>query len=170
MAKNWNFSFSISPSNEYSGLIAFRMDWLDLLAVQGTLKSLFQHHSSKASILQCSELSRLGAHSWIWANHLVTHRRVCPIQSPFTVQKALHRLQADFPHQNFPTGFRIAFPCSLAILEKTGTQYTGESKTEGKLNTGSQKLKEDARNTLRFRKMILTQGKMRTGKPPMRPL
>ena len=51
--KYWSFSFSISPSNEYSGLISLRMDWLDLLAVQGTLKSLLQHHSSKASILQC---------------------------------------------------------------------------------------------------------------------
>ena len=49
--KYWSFSFSISPSNEYSGLISFRMDWLDLLAVQGTLKSLLQHHSSKASVL-----------------------------------------------------------------------------------------------------------------------
>ena len=52
--KYWSFSFSISPSNEYSGLISFRMDWLDLLAVQGTLKSLLQYHSSKASVLQCS--------------------------------------------------------------------------------------------------------------------
>ena len=52
--KYWSFSLSISPSNEYSGLISFRMDWLDLLAVQGTLKSLLQHHSSKASILWCS--------------------------------------------------------------------------------------------------------------------
>ena len=52
--KYWSFSFSISPSNEYSGLISLRMDWLDLLAVQGTLKSLLQHHSSKASILQHS--------------------------------------------------------------------------------------------------------------------
>ena len=52
--KYWSFSFSISPSNEYSGLISFRMDWLDLFVVQGTLKSLLQHHSSKASILQCS--------------------------------------------------------------------------------------------------------------------
>ena len=52
--KYWSFSFNISPSNEYSGLISFRMDWLDLLAVQGTLKSLLQHHSSKASILQLS--------------------------------------------------------------------------------------------------------------------
>ena len=52
--KYWSFSFSISPSNEHPGLISFTMDWLDLLAVQGTLKSLLQHHSSKASILQCS--------------------------------------------------------------------------------------------------------------------
>ena len=52
--KYWNFSFSIHPSNEYSGLIFFRMDWLDLLAIQGSLKNLLQHHSSKASILQCS--------------------------------------------------------------------------------------------------------------------
>ena len=52
--KYWCFSFSISPSNEYSGLISFRIDWFDLLAVQGTLKSVLQHHSSKASILQCS--------------------------------------------------------------------------------------------------------------------
>ena len=52
--KYWSFSFSIIPSKEHPGLISFRMDWLDLLAVQGTLKSLLQHHSSKASILQCS--------------------------------------------------------------------------------------------------------------------
>ena len=52
--KYWSFSFSISPSNEYSGLISFRMNWLDLLSVQGTVKSLLQHHSSKASILRCS--------------------------------------------------------------------------------------------------------------------
>ena len=52
--KYWSFGFSISPSNEHSGLISFKMDWLDLLAVQGTLKSLLQHHNSKASILQCS--------------------------------------------------------------------------------------------------------------------
>ena len=52
--KDWSFSFNISPSNEHPGLISFRMDWLDLLAVQGTLKSLFQHHNSKASNLWCS--------------------------------------------------------------------------------------------------------------------
>ena len=56
MPKYWSFSFSFSASNEYSGLISFRMDWLDLFAVPGTLKSLLQHHSSKASILWCSAL------------------------------------------------------------------------------------------------------------------
>ena len=58
--KYWSFSFSISPTNEYSGLISFRMDWFDLLVVQGTLKSLLQHHSSKASILWCS--------AFLWSN------------------------------------------------------------------------------------------------------
>ena len=60
--KYWSFSFSISPSNEHPGLISFRMDWLDLLAVQGTLKSLFHHHSSKASILQCSAFFKSNSH------------------------------------------------------------------------------------------------------------
>ena len=60
--KYWSFSLSISPSNEYSGLIFFRMDWLDLLAVQGTLKSLLQHHSSKASILWCSAFFSPNSH------------------------------------------------------------------------------------------------------------
>ena len=58
--KYWSFSFSIIPSNEYSGLVFFRMDWLDLLAVQGTLKSLIQHHSLKASILWCSAFFKVG--------------------------------------------------------------------------------------------------------------
>ena len=59
LPKCWNFSFSISPSDEYSGLISFRIDWLDLFVVQGTLKSLLQHHSSKASILWCSAFFRV---------------------------------------------------------------------------------------------------------------
>ena len=69
--KYWSFSFNISPSNEYSGLISFRMDWLDLLAIQGTLKSLLQHHSSKASILRCSALrspTLTSIHDY-WKNH-----------------------------------------------------------------------------------------------------
>ena len=60
--KYWSFSFSISPSNEYSGLMSFRMDWLDLLAVQGTLKSLLHHHSSKASILLHSAFLQSNSH------------------------------------------------------------------------------------------------------------
>ena len=69
--KYWSFSFSISPSSEHPGLISFRMDWLDLLAVQGALKSLLQHHSSKASILRCSAffivpLTSIYDH---WKNH-----------------------------------------------------------------------------------------------------
>ena len=64
--KYWSFSFSISPSNEYSGLITFRLDGLDLLAVQGTLKSLLQHHSSKASVLWCSDLwPNSHIHTWL---------------------------------------------------------------------------------------------------------
>ena len=69
--KYWSFSLSISPSNEYSGLISFRMDWLDLLAVQGTLKSLLQHHSSKGSIIWCSVLyspTLTSIHDY-WKNH-----------------------------------------------------------------------------------------------------
>ena len=58
----WSFSLNISPSNEYSGLISFRMDWMDLLAVRGTLKSLLQHHSSKASILWCSAFFTVHSH------------------------------------------------------------------------------------------------------------
>ena len=68
--KYWSFSFSISPSNKYTGLITFRMDWLDLLRVQGTLKSILQHHSSKASILQRSAffIVQLSHHDY-WENH-----------------------------------------------------------------------------------------------------
>ena len=74
--KYW--SFSISPSNEYSGLISFRIDWLDLLAVQGTLKSLLQHHSSKASILQCSALwSSSYIHTRLLENHIFDCMDLC---------------------------------------------------------------------------------------------
>ena len=63
--KYWSFSFSISPSNEHPGLISFRVDWLDLLAVQGTLKDLLQHHSSKASILRCSAFFGSNSHPYM---------------------------------------------------------------------------------------------------------
>ena len=71
--KYWSLSFSISPSNEYLRLISFRMDWLDLLAVQGTLKSLLQHHSSKASILQCSAFIMIQlSHPYMTAGRTMT--------------------------------------------------------------------------------------------------
>ena len=80
--KYWSFSFSISPSNEHPGLISFRMDWLGLLEVQGTLKSLLQHHSSKASILQCSAFFIVQlSHPYVttgkttWNNRLVPNRK-----------------------------------------------------------------------------------------------
>ena len=66
--KYWSFSFSISLSNEYSGLISSRIDWFDLLAVQGTLKGLLQHHNSKASILQCPAMVELSIHEY-WKSH-----------------------------------------------------------------------------------------------------
>ena len=72
--KYWSFSFSISPCNEHPGLISFRMDWLDLLAVQGTLKSLLQHHTSKASILQCSAFFTIHDH---WKNHSLDQMDLC---------------------------------------------------------------------------------------------
>ena len=78
--KYWSFSFSISPSNEHAGLISFRMDWLDLLAVQGTLKSLLQHHSSKASILQHSRFLYspilTSIHDY-WKNHSFDQTDLC---------------------------------------------------------------------------------------------
>ena len=77
--KNWSFSFSISLSNEYSGMISFRMDWLDHLAVQGTLKSLLQHHSSKASILLCSTffIVQLTSIYDYWKSHSFDQRDLC---------------------------------------------------------------------------------------------
>ena len=93
--KVWSFSFSISPSNEYSGLVSFRMDWLDLLAVQGTLKSLLQHHSSKASILLHSaffivQLSRpyvttgkaIALPRWTFSHHLFPPELTWPSTTP----------------------------------------------------------------------------------------
>ena len=78
--KYWSFSFNISPSNEHSGLISFRMDWLDLPAVQGTLKSLLQHHSSKASILQCLAFFTVPTLTSIhdhWKNHSLDEMGRC---------------------------------------------------------------------------------------------
>ena len=76
--KYWSFTFNISPSNEYSGLISFRMDWLDVLAVQGTLKSLLQHHSSKASILWYSALFIVQlSHPYMMTRKTIDLTRLC---------------------------------------------------------------------------------------------
>ena len=83
--KDWSFSFSISPSNGYSGLISFRMDWLDLLAVQGTLKGLLQHHSSKPSILQRSLLEVKDGKMALGIGHAHTHT-----QTPTGLPQTLH--------------------------------------------------------------------------------
>ena len=72
----WSFSFSISPPNEHSGLISFRMDWLDLLAVQGTLNSILQHHSSEASILWCSDFLLTSIQDY-WKNHSLDYVALC---------------------------------------------------------------------------------------------
>ena len=90
--KFWSFSFSISPSNEYSGLISFRLDWLDLLAVQGTLKSLLQHHSLKASILQHFNLfyglTFTSMHDY-WENHRFAYMNLCQKSDVSAFQFAL---------------------------------------------------------------------------------
>ena len=75
--KYWNFSFSINPSNEYSGLISFRIDWFAILAVQGTLKSLFQHHSSRASILQRSVFFTVQFSQEYWKNYSFDYTDHC---------------------------------------------------------------------------------------------
>ena len=104
--KYWSFSFSFSPSNEYSGLISFRMDWLDLLAVQGTLKSLLQHHNSKASILHCSAFF-IVLHSY---PYMTTGKAITLTRQTF-VGKVMSLLY------NMLSGFVIAvLPMSKCIL------------------------------------------------------
>ena len=89
--KYWSFSFSISPSNEHPGLISFRMDWLDLLAVQRTLKSLLQHHSSKASILQCSAFFTVQlSHPYMTTGKTIAFtRRLCWQSNVFAFRYAI---------------------------------------------------------------------------------
>ena len=87
--KHWSFSFSISPSSEYSGLISFRIDWLDLLAVQGNLQSLLQHHSSKGSILWCAQPS-------LWSNSYMQTWLSKQNSSSFTLWPAAHQTLVHF--------------------------------------------------------------------------
>ena len=93
--KYWSFSFKISPSNEHSGLISFRMDWLDLLAVQGTLKHLLQHHNSKASVLQCSA-SNSHIHTQLLEKNIALTRRTFVGQIMSLLFNMLSRLVITF--------------------------------------------------------------------------
>ena len=97
--KYWSFTFNISPSNEHPGLISFRMDWLDLLAVQGTLKSLLQHHSSKASVLQCS------AFFTIQLSHpyMITGKTIAPVLLLYlemSLSLIFRMRNVHFPHEH----------------------------------------------------------------------
>ena len=117
--KYWSFSFSISPSNEYSGLISFRMDWLDLLAVQGTLKGLLQHHSSKASILQYSAFFIVQlSHPYMTAGKTITLTRwtfVGKVMSLFV--NMLSRLVITFPPRSKHLSISwLQSPCLLPIM------------------------------------------------------
>ena len=107
--KYWNFSFSISPSNEYSGLISFRMDWLDLLAVQGTLRSLLQWHSSKASILRSSAFFMVQ----LTHPYMTTGRTIALTRGTF-VSKVMS-LPFFFPYPAFSFFFFLFFPF-LALI------------------------------------------------------
>ena len=113
--KYWSFSFSIIHSKEISGLISFRMDWLDLLAVQGTLKRLLQHHSSKASILQCSAFFRVqltSIHDY-WKSHSFDYLQWRRSQFDSRVGKICWR------RDRLPTSVFLGFPCGLAGKEST---------------------------------------------------
>ena len=97
--KYWSFSFSISPSNEHPGLISFRMDWLDLLAIQGTLKSLLQHHSSKASVIWHSAFFTVQlSHPYMTTGKTIALTRrtiVFPIQAPALSMTALTGMNVE---------------------------------------------------------------------------
>ena len=116
--KYWSFSFSISPCNEYSGLISFRMDWLDLLAVQGILKSLLQHHSSKASILLCSAFFSVQL-----SHPYMTTRQTMALPIQTFVSKVMSLIF------NMRSRFVISFPprCKHLLISwlQSHTIYTG---------------------------------------------
>ena len=114
--KYWSFSFNISPSNEYSGLIPFRMDWLNLLAVQGTLKSVLQHHSSKASILQCSAFFKVkSSHPYMTTGKTIALTAAKSLQSCPTL--------CD-PIDGSPPGSSVLGILQARILEWTASSFS----------------------------------------------
>ena len=116
--KYWSFSFSISPSNEHPGLISFRMDWLDLLAVQGALKNLLQHHSSKASILLCSAFFRVQiSHSYMITGKTIALTRWTYVGKVMSLLfNMLSRLVITF----FPRSKRLNFMAAVTICSDSG--------------------------------------------------
>ena len=113
--KYWSFSFNISPSNEYSGLVSFRMDWLDLLAVQGTLKSLLQHHSSKASILQCSSFFIVQlSHPYVTTGKTIALTRWTFVGK---VMSLLSNILSRLVITSLPRSKRLLIPCSSKNAE-----------------------------------------------------
>ena len=118
--KYWSFSFNISPSNEYSGLISFRMDWVDLLAVQGTLKSLLQRHSSKASILQCSAFFKVQlSHPYMTSGKTIALTRRTFVGKVMSLLfNMLSRLAITF----LPRSKRLNFMAAVTICSDFGAQ------------------------------------------------
>ena len=118
--KYWSFSFHISPSNEYPGLISFRMDWLALLAVQGTLKSLLQHHSSKASILQCSAFFTVQLSN----PYMTTGKTIALTRQTFVgkVMSLLLNRLSRFVITFFPRSKCLNFMAAITICSDSGAQ------------------------------------------------
>ena len=108
--KYWSFSFSISPSNEYAGLISFRIDWLDLLAVQETLNSLLQHHNSKASVLSLLYGSTLISVCDYWKKHCINYTFVSKVMSKFVI--AFH------PRSKYPLISWLQSPSAVILKPK----------------------------------------------------
>ena len=118
--KYWSFSFSINPSNKYAGLISFRIDWLGLLAVQGTLKSLLQHHSSKASILMCSAFFIVQlSHPYMTTGKTIVLTRQTFVDKVMSLLfNMLSRLVLTF----FPRRKRLNFMAAIIICSDSGAQ------------------------------------------------
>ena len=118
--KYWSFSLNISPSNEHSGLISFRMDWLDLLAVQGTLKGLLQHHSSKASILQCSALFIVQ----LSHPYMITGKTIALTRQTFVgkVMSLLFNMLSRLVITSIPRSKHLHFMAAFTICSDSGPQ------------------------------------------------
>ena len=117
--KYWSFSFSISPSNEYSGLISFRIDWFDPLAVQGTLKSLLQHHSSKASILRPSAFFMVQLSHPYWT----TGKTIALTRRPLSTMSLLFNTLSGLVTAFLPKSKRLNFMATVTICSNLGAHF-----------------------------------------------